>query len=247
MYRLWLTFRSLIFWILQIVVTLVMGAPVLLAGLVSYRWGYSLAVLWNRLNVYGLRYICGVKWRLEGKENLPDKPCIVLCKHQSTWETYFLPMTFSPAVYVAKRSLQWIPIFGWVLVVLRFIMIDRKSGRSAIQQMTEQATDRLSRGRWVLIFPEGTRRPVGAEPNYRIGGAIVAEKSGYDVLPIAMNAGEFWPRMGFIKWPGEITVTIGPVITSAGKDAATIMAETQEWIEGRMAEITVKDRFPYKG
>jgi len=149
-------------------------------------------------------------------------------------------------VYVAKRSLRWIPIFGWTLVLLRFILIDRTSGRSAIQQMTEQAANRLSLGRWVLIFPEGTRSAVGSEPNYRIGGAIVAEKTGADVLPIAMNAGEFWPRMGFIKWPGEITVTIGPVISSAGKNSAQILAETEQWIEGRMAEITVTDRFPYK-
>ncbi len=246
MYRLWLTFRSLVFWIWQIFSTLFMGAPVLLACLFSYKWGYPLAVMWNRMNVYGLRLICGVTWRLEGQENIPDKPCIVMCKHQSTWETYFLPTMFSPAVYVAKRSLRWIPIFGWTLVLLRFILIDRTSGRSAIQQMTEQAANRLSLGRWVLIFPEGTRSAVGSEPNYRIGGAIVAEKTGADVLPIAMNAGEFWPRMGFIKWPGEITVTIGPVISSAGKNSAQILAETEQWIEGRMAEITVTDRFPYK-
>jgi len=168
-----------------------------------------------------------------------------MCKHQSTWETYFLPTVFYPGVYVAKKSLQYIPIFGWALYVLKFIMIDRQSGRSAINQMCEQAADRLARNRWVIVFPEGTRRPVGAPPNYRIGGALIAQDVPTDVLPVAMNAGEFWPRMGFIKWPGEITVSIGPVIRSEGKIAAEILAETQDWIEARMQQITVPDRFDH--
>lgn len=247
MNRLWLMLRSAVFWVWQIVVTLVLGGPVILLGLVSFRWGYAAAVLWNKSNVWGLRVICGVTWKIDGAENVPDTPCVVMSKHQSTWEAYFLPTIFNPGVYVAKKSLLWIPIFGWSLYVLKFIMIDRKSGRSAISQMCEQARDRLSRGRWIIVFPEGTRRPVGAEPNYRIGGAKIAESAPADVLPVATNAGEFWPRMGFIKWPGEITVSIGPVIHSDGKTAVQILAETQEWIEHRMQEITVIDRFPYQG
>lgn len=245
MYKLWLTIRSAVFWLWQILCTLILGGPVILVGLFSFRWGYMLAIAWNRANIWGLKYICGVHWQIDGKENIPDQPCVVLSKHQSTWETYFLPTLFYPGVYVAKRSLLWIPIFGWALYVLKFIMIDRKSGRSAIHQMCEQAADRLSKGRWVIVFPEGTRRPVGAEPSYRIGGAMIAQNVPTNVLPVAMNAGEFWPRLGFIKWPGTITVSIGPVITSEGKTAAQILAETQEWIEGRMEEITVRNRFPY--
>lgn len=245
MYRLWLTLRSALFWVLQIVNTLIIGLPVIVIGLFSFRKGYWLAVCWNRINIWGLRYICGVSWKIDGQENIPDKPCVVMAKHQSTWETYFLPTLFYPGVYVAKRSLLYIPIFGWALYVLKFIMIDRKSGRSAMHQMCEQATDRLSKGRWIIVFPEGTRRPVGAEPNYRVGGAMIAQNVPCDVLPVALNAGEFWPRMGFIKWPGVITVSIGPVITSEGKTASQILAETKHWIEGRMDEITVADRFPY--
>lgn len=245
MYRLWLIVRSALFWLLQIVNTLVMGAPVIIGGLISFRVGYFFAVCWNRINVWGLRVICGVSWKVDGKENIPSKPCVVMAKHQSTWETYFLPTLFYPGVYVAKRSLLFIPIFGWALYVLKFIMIDRKSGRSAMSQMCEQAADRLARRRWIIVFPEGTRRPVAAEPNYRIGGAMIAQNVPSDVLPVALNAGEFWPRMGFIKWPGVITVSIGPVITSEGKTANEILAQTQAWIEGRMQEITVEDRFPY--
>ncbi|ASJ71094.1 lysophospholipid acyltransferase family protein [Granulosicoccus antarcticus] len=245
MYRFWLMVRSVVFWIWQIVVTLVLGGPVLIFGLFSFRMGNALAILWNRSNVWGLRVICGVSWELDGLENIPDKPCVVMAKHQSTWEAYFLPTLFYPGVYVAKRSLLWIPIFGWALYVLKFIMIDRASGRSAIHQMCTQAKDRLARRRWIIVFPEGTRRPVGAEPEYRVGGAMIARNVPADVLPVALNAGEFWPRMGFIKWPGTITVSIGPVISSEGKKASQILAETEKWIEGRMAEITVVDRFPY--
>ena len=245
MYKAWLSVRSALFWLLQIVNTLILGLPVIVFGLFSFRIGYFLAVCWNRINVWGLRYICGVSWKIEGRENIPSTPCVVMAKHQSTWETYFLPVLFYPGVYVAKRSLIYIPIFGWALYVLKFIMIDRKSGRSAISQMCTQAADRLSKGRWIIVFPEGTRRPVGAEPNYRVGGAMIAQNVPSDVLPVALNAGEFWPRMGFIKWPGVITVSIGPVITSEGKTASQILAETRDWIEGRMDEITVVDRFPY--
>ena len=238
MYKLWLTVRSAVFWVMQIVNTLVMGIPVIVGGLISFRIGYGFAVIWNRINVWGLRVICGVSWQVDGMENIPDEPCVVMAKHQSTWETYFLPTLFNPGTYVAKRSLLFIPVFGWALYVLQFIMIDRKSGRSAIQQMCEQAADRLSKGRWVLVFPEGTRRPVGAEPAYRIGGAMIAQNVPTNVLPVALNAGEYWPRLGFIKWPGTITVSIGPVIYSEGKTASQILAETQQWIEARMQEIT---------
>ncbi|MFK7993001.1 MAG: lysophospholipid acyltransferase family protein [Granulosicoccus sp.] len=245
MYKLWLTIRSCVFWVWQILNTLIIGGPVLFFGLFSWRLGFALAIMWNRLNIWGLRVICGVSWEIDGQENIPESPCVVMAKHQSTWEAYFLPMIFYPSVYVAKRSLLYIPIFGWALYLLKFIMIDRSSGRSAMTQMCEQAADRLAKGRWVIVFPEGTRRPVGAEPNYRVGGAMIAQNVPCDILPVALNAGEFWPRMGFIKWPGVITVSIGPVIKSEGKTASALLEETEQWIEGRMSEITVADRFDY--
>lgn len=236
--RAWYTLRSLAFWIWQIVLTLVMGGPVLLCSLFSFSVGYRVALVWLRLNFFGLRTLCGVRWTVQGREHIPDTPCIVMSKHQSTWETYFLPHLFVPAIYVAKRSLRFIPIFGWALVTLRFIMIDRKSGRSAVKQMIDQARDRLARGRWVIIFPEGTRQPVGAPPNYRAGGAIVAATLGVPVVPVALNAGEFWPRLGFIKWPGTISVRIGPPIITEGRKATEVIEATEAWIEGAMQDIT---------
>ncbi len=236
--RAWLMTRSIVFWIWQILATLLMGGPVLLCSLFSFKVSYFFALTWIRMNVYGLRFICGVKWHVQGREHIPEKPCVVLCKHQSTWDTYFMPILFVPSTYVAKRSLVWIPIFGWSLFALRFILIDRKSGRNAVRQMVTEARDRIGKGRWLIIFPEGTRRPVGSAPRYRPGGAIVASELGIKALPVALNAGEFWPRMGFIKWPGTITVRIGKPIDGQGRTATDILAEAEEWIETNTREIT---------
>ncbi len=243
--RTWLTIRSALFWLWMIINTLVMGAPVLITSVFSFHKAYWLIMWWVRGNIYGLKLICGIGWQVDGRENIPDHATIVMSKHQSTWETFFIAMLVPKPVYVAKQSLALIPIFGWALYTMKFILIDRKSGRSAVKQMVTQTRERIANGGSVVIFPEGTRVKVGAEPNYRIGGALVAEQTGIEILPIAVNSGEFWPRMSFIKWPGDITVSIGPVIQPEGKTAAMILEETQDWIEGRMQEITVKDRFPY--
>ncbi len=222
-----------------------MAIPVLGSSLFSYNLAHEMAIVWLRINLFGLRNICGITCKADGLENIPSRPCIVMSKHQSTWETYYLFSVLPRSVYVAKKSLLWIPVFGWALAALRFIMIDRRSGTSAVNQMVQQSRDRLAAGISVIIFPEGTRVPLGAKPNYRIGGAAVAEKTGADILPVALNAGEFWPRMGYIKWPGEITVSFGPTIKSEGKTANDIISETEHWIETRMAEISRMDRFPY--
>ncbi len=237
--------RSLVFWIFSIANTLIMALPVLGFSLFSYRLAAASAKIWARLNLLALRVFCNLSCEVEGQDNVPEKGCIVLSKHQSTWETYFLYSTLPNCAFVAKKSLLWIPIFGWAIAALKFIMIDRSSGRTAVVQMIEQARDRLSHNISIVVFPEGTRMRPGADTNYRIGGAAIAEQTGADVLPVAVNSGEYWPRMGFIKWPGKISVRIGPTISSEGKSAATIMRETETWIEGEMAKITDTNRFPY--
>ena len=223
------------FWVWQILVTLALGLPVLLGALVSFETGYRWALRWNALTVHGLKVICGVDWRVEGREHVPDTPCVVLCKHQSTWETYFLVLMFAPAAYVAKRSLARIPIFGQALVALDFILIDRKAGRGAVAQMIEQGRDRLAKGRWIIVFPEGTRSAVDATASYRQGGAIVAKEAGAQVLPVALDSGHFWPRMGFVKWPGTITVRVLPPVSPEGRTASEILAEARTRIETAMA------------
>ena len=223
-----------------------MALPVLAVALVSRYRGIKLAIVWTRINLFGLKILCGLDCKVHGLDNIPDHGCIVMSKHQSTFETLHLSSILGDFAFVAKRSLTLIPIFGWCIYLLKFILIDRKSGRSAINQMIEQSKDHIANGTHVVVFPEGTRMPVGAAPDYRSGGARVAIAIGADILPIAHNAGEFWPRMGFIKWPGEITMHIGQPISSKGKTSEQLMAETQTWIEDQMQGITKPDRFPYQ-
>ncbi|MBX2838808.1 MAG: 1-acyl-sn-glycerol-3-phosphate acyltransferase [Gammaproteobacteria bacterium] len=246
--RPWLAFKSLVFWVWMVVNTIVCGIPIIIVGLFSIPFAFKMIHYWLALNLHGLKLICGLGWEVDGEENIPDTPCMVMSNHQSTWETYFLTYHLRYSVYVAKRSLALIPIFGWGLHILKFILIDRASGRSAIKQMTDQAKLRLVEdGRWLIVFPEGTRRPPGAPAEFRIGGSVVATNLGVDVLPVAVNSGEFWPRMGFIKWPGTITVSFGPVIKTQGKTVNEVQEAMQSWIVGRMAEISIPERFPYKG
>jgi 1-acyl-sn-glycerol-3-phosphate acyltransferase len=168
---------------------------------------------------------------------------IILSKHQSTWETLALH-SFTPLVHwVFKRELMYIPIFGWALALTDPIAINRGAGRVAIRQLVEEGTKKLNSGKWLLLFPEGTRAAPGTTNKYKIGGALLAEKSGYPVIPIAHNAGEFWPRHSFIKWPGTISVVIGPVIETKGLSADEINEKVSRWIESTMERISDPSRW----
>jgi 1-acyl-sn-glycerol-3-phosphate acyltransferase len=140
-------------------------------------------------------------------------------------------------VHVLKRELLKVPFFGWGLAAIRPIAIDRAAGRAAVEQLTSQGRERLRSGRCVMIFPEGTRVRPGETQRYRMGGAVLASETNAPVVPVAHNAGELWPRHSFIKWPGEITVAIGPPIDTTGKTADQINTEAREWIESRMASM----------
>lgn len=196
-----------------------------------YEKRYALLGLWARFVLWWLDKTCGLRYRVEGLENVPKAPAVVLCKHQSAWETIALQRFLPPQVWLIKRELLWVPFFGWALASLGVIAIDRSTPRRALQQLLEQGSAYLRQGRWVVVFPEGTRVAVGERKRYNLGGALLAEKSGAPVLPVAHNAGLFWPRNGFIKHPGTIQVVIGPVISSEGRKAAEIGALAEEWIE----------------
>ena len=141
---------------------------------------------------------------------------------------------------------MWMPIIGWAIsLVLDPIAINRSSGGPAVKQVIRQGTEKLARGIWVSVFPEGTRVRPGHKVRYKLGGAILAEATGVPVIPVAHNAGDFWPRHSLIKWPGEIELHVGPAIDPTGKSAQQINEEAQAWIEGKLAEITRLDRFPY--
>lgn len=206
-----------------------------------FSFGVRFRVLshWARFNLWWLRRTCGITWRVEGREHLPTTgAAVVLSKHQSTWETLGLQAILPPHTWVLKRELLRIPLFGWGLAVLRAIAIDRKAGRKALQQVVEQGRERLDAGIWVVVFPEGTRTAPGSRQAYNVGGAMLATKTGYPVVPIAHNAGEFWPRAGWLKRPGTITVAIGPAIATAGRKAGEVNAEAEAWIEAKSSEIS---------
>jgi len=180
------------------------------------------------------RYVLGLRYRVIGMENLPQTPSIVLSKHQSAWETMTFFAIFPPAAYVLKRELMHIPLFGWGLAQMPVVSIDRGAGKDALRQVVEQGTAMLQSGFWVIIFPEGTRTMPGSHVRYKIGGASLAAASGAPVVPVAHNAGEFWRRNAFVKRSGEIVVSIGPAIATAGRTPEDINAEANAWVEGEM-------------
>jgi 1-acyl-sn-glycerol-3-phosphate acyltransferase len=182
-----------------------------------------------------LKVICHLDYQVVGEENITKgRHGILMCKHSSSWETYFLPQFFHTPAIIAKRELAWVPFFGWGLAVMDPIFIDRANTRSAMQQVIEKGKRCLDSGRWIMIFPEGTRVPYGRVGNYKLGGARLAAETGYPILPIAHNAGRYWPRRTFIKRPGTITVVIGPLIESQGRQADELLALTKQWIEETM-------------
>ncbi len=186
---------------------------------------------WSRLVVRLARALCGIRWRVEGRERLPGAPAVILAKHQSAWETLAFQEIFPPQVLVLKRELLWIPFFGWGLALMSPIAIDRARGRAALRDIARRGRERLAQGFWVVIFPEGTRVRVGERREYQQGGAWLAAQCGVPVVPVAHNAGRLWPRNAFLKRPGTVTVRVGPPIPTAGRDAKQISADAEAWIE----------------
>ncbi|MDR2195939.1 MAG: 1-acyl-sn-glycerol-3-phosphate acyltransferase [Gallionellaceae bacterium] len=226
--------RSLIFLLLQSLLAVVFGLASLLvfplSPLMRYRIisGWALSVMWL------LRVICGIRLAVRGAENIPAEPCVIMCKHQSAWETIALQKVFPPQVWVLKRELLWIPFFGWGLAMTSPIAIDRGNAKQAIKQLLAQGKDRLARGFCVVIFPEGTRVPYGQRGDYKAGGALLSTHSGAAVVPVAHNAGKLWGRQSFIKRPGVITMSIGAPISPEGIKADEIMRRVEGWIETEM-------------
>ena len=200
---------------------------------------YAFTICWPRMVIWAARVLCGIRWEVRGLEHLPDGPAILLSKHQSTWETFWLP-SYMPRelCYVFKRELLWIPFFGWGIGLLQMIHIDRNRGRDAFESVVRQGRRRLDEGRWIIMFPEGTRTPVGGQGKYKSGGARLAVRTGTPVVPIAVNAGECWPKHRFVKTPGVVTVSIGAPIATAGRDVEVVNAEVERWIEAEMRRIS---------
>jgi 1-acyl-sn-glycerol-3-phosphate acyltransferase len=212
-------------------------------GTLAWSWlpqvqRYWMVTGWPRIAIWGARWICGLRWRVEGWDNLPDGPAILLCKHQSAWETLWLPSVMPKRLsFVYKRELHRVPFFGWGIATVGMINIDRNKGESAFDQVLEQGSEHLRDGWWIAIFPEGTRTAPGSTRRYKTGGARLAVRTGTPVVPIAHNSGELWPRKAFLKQPGEITVSIGPPIPTAGRNDRDVAALVESWIETEMRRL----------
>jgi 1-acyl-sn-glycerol-3-phosphate acyltransferase len=193
---------------------------------------------WAHVSMWWLKITCGLSFRVIGKQNIPSEPSIVLSKHQSAWETIAFQTIFPPQIWVMKRSLLLIPFLGWAFIALRVIAIDRSAGREALKQLISQGKDRLARGLWVVIFPEGTRMTPGQKGKYHIGGAWLATHSGAKVVPVAHNAGEYWSKNAYAKTPGIITVSIGKPIETKGLKPETLNRQVEAWIENEMSQLT---------
>ena len=231
--------RSLLFTSIMIVTIPIFVIPGLLLFVFPFSVRYAFYSRWAVFNIWLLKMLCGLTYEVEGRENIPSTGgAIIFSKHQSAWETLALQCIFPPIVWVLKRELLWAPLFGWALSLLDSIGIDRSSGRKAVQEIVDKGTDRLNKGRLVVIFPEGTRVAPGKRKRYGIGGAVLAEKSGYPIIPVAHNAGEYWRRRDLIKHAGTIRVVIGPKIETKGLEASEINQKVEEWIESQMARIT---------
>jgi 1-acyl-sn-glycerol-3-phosphate acyltransferase len=239
MSRFILLLRSLLFLLVMIAVTIPWACICFIALPLPYRARYFITSRWNVFVIWLAKVLCGIRYQVRGVEHLPDAPVILLCKHQSAWETIFLLCEMPrPLIFVLKKELLYVPFFGWALGLLRMIPIDRSKGRDAFAQVVVHGRKRLADGQWVIMFPEGTRTSVGSQGKYKVGGARLAVETNTLVVPIAVNSGECWPKNSFIKKPGLITVSIGQPISPQGKDAAGLMQEVENWIESEMRVIS---------
>ncbi len=194
---------------------------------------------WPRLATHAARWILGIRWQVKGLENLPKHGAVVMPKHQSTWETYFLCGFLEPyPVFVYKKELHWIPFFGWGIKSLAWVAIDRTKKAAAFEQVKTSGQQIIDGGRSVIMFPEGTRTQIGAKTSYKAGGTRLACAINASIVPIAHNAGALWSRGAWLKKPGLVTVSFGPAIHSTNGEADTLLAQVEQWIEGEMKVIS---------
>jgi 1-acyl-sn-glycerol-3-phosphate acyltransferase len=231
--------RSLIFSIISLTTIALYSLVTVCTFPFPVRYRHSVIRFYLRFYFKLLRVVCHIDYQVEGLEHIPkDHTGIIMSKHQSTWEAFFIPLLFHNVAPIAKKELLWVPFFGWGLAVAKPIAINRSKKSSAMQQIIQQGKEYLQEGRWILFFPEGTRVPYGVVGHYKLGGARLAAATGFPIIPIAHNAGRFWPRRKFIKQPGTVHFVIGPMIESKGRTPEELLAMTKDWIESTVTRIS---------
>ncbi|GGB98839.1 1-acyl-sn-glycerol-3-phosphate acyltransferase [Massilia buxea] len=231
--------RSLLFSVVMAIATVIWCFVCMLAAPLPYNKRYWVTSRWNVFIIWTAKVICGIRYEFKGFENFPDSPAIILSKHQSAWETIFLLANLPrPLVFVFKKEILYIPFFGWGIALLRMIPIDRKQGKNAFRMVVAHGKRRLKDGQWIIMFPEGTRIPVGQAGKYKSGGTRLAIETNAPVVPIALNSGECWPKNSFIKYPGKVTVSVGKPISPEGHTPDSMMEQVEQWIESEMRVIS---------
>jgi 1-acyl-sn-glycerol-3-phosphate acyltransferase len=203
----------------------------------GWRWLYRIANWWGLCAIYGMKWICGVHWRIKGLEHLPKTPTptIVLSKHQSTWETLaYLALSPTPLCFVYKKELHWLPFFGWAIASMKMIHIDRSQRSAAFKKIAEQGKRVVKENRWVILFPEGTRSARHKVGEYKSGGTRLAIETSAQVLPVAVSSAKCWPKGGFAAVPGTVQISIGQPISSHGQSPDRMLGEVKRWIEAEM-------------
>lgn len=236
--------RGILFSVGALGALLVCGLVVILFIVAPLSWRYAVANAYCRFVLFWLRVTCGIDADIEGAPRLGRGGVVVLSNHQSSWETFALQQLVRAPVWVAKRELFWLPLFGWGLAALRAVAIDRSSGKEAMNSIVRNGATRLRQGHSVVIFPEGTRVAPETRKRYKLGGAVLAVATGVPVVPVAHNAGRFWGRRRLAKSPGTVRLRVGEPIASAGKTAEQLMAEVESWIRGACADIDQADTAP---
>jgi 1-acyl-sn-glycerol-3-phosphate acyltransferase len=229
--------RSSLFAVALVIVTLPYALLCLSTFPLARMTRYRVISGWSKIMLAVARWTCRLDYRVEGAENLPSRPSVILSKHQSAWETLAFQSVFPPQVHVLKKELLWIPFFGWGLAMMSPIAIDRSKGRAALKQLARLGKERILQGFWVVIFPEGTRVNPGSRRKYQPGGAWLAVQTGAPVVPVAHNAGLYWGKNAFLKYPGTITLRIGPPISTQGRNPADVNADVEHWIEQQQEEL----------
>ena len=242
-------FRSIIFGIFLFTFTFLCSVACLIsAPFYNVNKRYGIALFWSKMNLLVLKWLCGIEYSVLGIDHVLstlNQPIIILSKHQSAWETIAFPSIFPKQLsFVCKHELLWIPFFGWALASMRMVYINRSDRAQASITVAEQGRKQIQMGRWMVIFPEGTRTKSGSHQPYRKGGVRLAIGTGANIIPVAHNAGQAWARNSILKKPVNITLSIGPVIPSEGKSEDQIQDEIEGWIE---AEMRVIDSTAYLG